>query len=140
MSREHYSSGSSQILIDEFRTTETSSSSVEVLIPYPSPTSCAGLASLGGNGATYITPRGVTYTLYCGILPLPIFYDARQGDDNIVNCLADCDAEPLCAAAYVLYETCYYNEQPESYQASDDPEAVLAIRAVAPDPYPDPTT
>jgi hypothetical protein len=71
---------------------------------------------------------------------LPIFYNAREGDASVINCLADCDVDPECAASYLVYETCYYNYQPTSYETSDDPEAVLAVRAAAPDPYPDENT
>lgn len=123
-----------------YRTTATTSSSIEIQVPYPSPTSCAGLASLGGNGAPYITPNGVTYTFYCGLLPLPLSFDNRYEDGSIVDCLSDCDANPLCLAAYLINESCFYSEEIDSYEASDDPEAVLAIRNAAPEPYPDPTT
>jgi len=116
-------------------TTTSSSSSIESLLPYPSPTGCAGLAALGGDGATYVTADGIAYQLYCGIIPLPIFYNARSGDASIVNCLSSCDLDPDCGAAYLLNEICYYSETPESYQAADDPEAILAIRAGSPYPY-----
>jgi len=43
--------------------------------------------------------------------------------------------DPDCGAAYLLNEICYYSETPESYQAADDPEAILAIRAGSPYPY-----
>lgn len=118
-------------------TSSTSSSSTESLLPYPSPTGCAGLAALGGDGATYVTADGIAYQLYCGIIPLPVFYNARSGDASIVNCLSSCDLDPDCGAAYLLNEICYYSETPESYQAADDPETILAIRASSPDPYPD---
>jgi len=84
-----------------------------------------------------VTTDGVVYTLYCGIVPLPIFYVARSGDASIVNCLSSCDLDPDCAAAYLINEICYYSATPESYQTADDPETILAIRAAAPDPYPD---
>lgn len=122
-------------------TTSTSSSSslassTESFLPYPSPTGCAGLATLGGDGATYVTSSGVAYQLYCGIVPLPIFYNARSGDASIINCLSSCDLDPECGAAYLINEICYYSETPESYQAGD-PETILATRASSPDPYPD---
>ena len=113
-------------------TSTTSSSSTESLLPYPSPTGCAGLAALGGDGATYVTADGIAYQLYCGIVPLPIFYNASSGDTSIVNCLSSCDLDPDCGAAYLLNEICYYSETPESYQAADDPETILAIRAGSP--------
>lgn len=62
-------------------------------------TGCAGLVALGGNGAVYTTSSGVLYTLYCGILPLPVFYNARSGDASIVNCLSSCDIDPECGAS-----------------------------------------
>lgn len=111
-------------------------SSTESLLPYPSPTGCAGLAALGGDGATYVTTNGIAYQLYCGIVPLPIFYNARSGDASIINCLSSCDLDPECGAAYFINEICYYSETPESYQAGD-PETILAIRASSPDLYPD---
>lgn len=117
-------------------TTTTSTSSTESLQPYPSPTGCAGLAALGGDGATYTTAKGVVYTFYCGIVPLPIFYSARSGDADIANCLSTCDFDPQCGATYLINEICYYSETPESYE-SGDPEMVLAIRVSAPNPYPD---
>ena len=86
---------------------------------------------------TYVTTSGVAYQLYCGIVPLPIFYNARSGDASIVNCLSSCDLDPDCGAAYLLNEICYYSETPQSYEAADDPETILAIRASSPDPYPD---
>lgn len=84
-----------------------------------------------------MTTDGVAYQLYCGIVPLPIFYSARSGDSSIVNCLSSCDLDPDCGAAYLLNEICYYSETPQSYQQADDPETILAIRASSPDPYPD---
>jgi hypothetical protein len=105
--------------------------------PYPSSTGCAGLASYGGNGATYTTTSGVLYTLYCGLVPLPIFYDARAGDADIVDCLSSCDIDPDCGAAYLIQQVCYYSETPTSLETGDDPETVLAVRAASPDPYPD---
>jgi len=115
-------------------TPDTSTQNVQ---PLPSPAGCSGLAALGGDRATYVTSNGVAYQLYCGIVPLPIFYDARAGDADIVNCLSDCDLDPDCGASYLINEICYYSENPESYEQSDDPEAVLALRAASPDPYPD---
>jgi hypothetical protein len=103
----------------------------------PSPTGCAGLAAYGGDGATYTTTSGILYTLYCGLVPLPIFYDARSGDADIVNCLSSCDIDPECGAAYLIQQVCYYSESPTSYETGDDPETVLAVRAASPDPYPD---
>jgi hypothetical protein len=103
----------------------------------PSPTGCAGLMSYGGNGATYTTTSGILYTLYCGLVPLPIFYDARSGDADIVNCLSSCDIYPECGAAYLIQQVCYYSESPTSYETGDDPDTVLAVRAASPDPYPD---
>jgi hypothetical protein len=79
----------------------------------------------------------IAYQLYCGIVPLPIFYNARSGDASIVNCLSSCDLDPECGAAHLLNEICYYSETPQSYQQADDPETILAIRASSPDPYPD---
>lgn len=84
-----------------------------------------------------MTADGIAYQLYCGIVPLPIFYNARSGDASIVNCLSSCDLDPGCGAAYLLDEICYYSETPQSYEAADDPETILAIRASSPDPYPD---
>jgi hypothetical protein len=102
-----------------------------------SPTGCAGLVSYGGDGATYTTTSGILYTLYCGLVPLPIFYDARSGDADIVNCLSSCDIDPECGAAYLIQQVCYYSESPTSYETGDDPDTVLAVRAASPDPYPD---
>ena len=93
--------------------------------------------AFGGDGATYTTNNSVVYQLYCGIVPLPIFYDARAGDASIADCLPDCDSDPDCGASYVINEICYYSETPDSYEQSDYPEAVLALRAASPDPYPD---
>ena len=93
--------------------------------------------AFGGIGATYVTNNSMPYQLYCGIVPLPIFYDARAGDSSIADCLQDCDADPDCGASYLINEICYYSETPESYEQSDDPEVVLALRATSPNPYPD---
>lgn len=118
------------------RSISSLASSTESLLPYPSPTGCAGLVALGGDGATYVTTNGIAYQLYCGVVPLPIFYNARSGDTSIINCLSSCDLDPECGAAYLINEICYYSETPESYQAGD-PETILAIRASSPNPYPD---
>jgi hypothetical protein len=83
-------------------TTTTSISNTESLQPSPSSTGCAGLVAYGGNGTTYTTTSGVLYTLYCGPVPLPISYDARSGDADIVNCLSSCDIDPDCGAAYLI--------------------------------------
>jgi hypothetical protein len=73
------------------------------------------------------------YTLYCGIASVPTFYGVREEDaTSILDCLADCDLDPDCGAAFLLYEICRYSEQPTSYGASDYSEAVLAVRAAAP--------
>jgi hypothetical protein len=75
------------------------------------------------------------YTLYCGIASLPIPYGVKEKDvTSILECLADCDADPE------FNPICYYSETPTSYGPTDDPEAVLAVRAGAPDPYLDGTT
>jgi hypothetical protein len=118
-------------------TATTPDSSTGSLQPNPSPTSCAGVAAFGGEGATYNTNNSVAYQLYCGIVPLPIFYNARSGDASIADCLPDCDSDPDCGASYLINEICYYSETPDSYEQSDDPEVVLAIRATSPDSYPD---
>lgn len=81
------------------------------------------------------------YTLYCGIASVPIFYGVKEQDvTTITECLADCDVDPDCGAAFLVNAVCYYSEQPTSYGPTDDPEAILAVRAAAPDPYPDATT
>lgn len=98
---------------------------------------CTGLVALGGDGATHTTSSGVLYTLYCGIVPLPVFYNARSGDASIVNCLSSCDIDPECGASYLINEICYYSEAPTSYEFADDPETILALRAASPNPYPD---
>jgi hypothetical protein len=121
------------------RSVETSSSS-SIEVALPSPTGCAGLASFGGDGATYTTPNGVVYTLYCGIASTPIFYGVREEDaTSILECLADCDVDPDCGAALLLNAICYYSEQPTDYGLTDDENAILAVRA-AQNPYPDETT
>jgi hypothetical protein len=80
------------------------------------------------------------YTLYCGIASVPIFYGVREQDaTSLLDCLVDCDLDPDCGAAFLLNAVCYYSEQPTSYGATDDPEAVLAVRA-APASYPDAMT
>jgi hypothetical protein len=121
------------------RTSEiSSSSSIEVTIP--SPTGCAGLTTFGGDGALYTTPNGVVYTLYCGISSTPTFYGVKDGDaTSILECLADCDVDPECGAAYLSNAICYYSEQPTSTGPADDSNAILAVRA-AQNPYPDGTT
>jgi hypothetical protein len=81
------------------------------------------------------------YTLYCGIASLPIPYGVKEEDvTSILECLADCDADPECGAALFIDPICYYSETPTSYGPTDDPEVVLAVRAGAPDPYLDGTT
>jgi hypothetical protein len=121
------------------RTSETSSSS-SIEVALPSPTGCAGLATFGGNGAPYTTPNGIFYTLYCGISSTPTFYGIRDGDaTSILVCLADCDVDTKCGAAFLLDAKCYYSEKPTDYEVADDPEAILAVRA-AQNQYPDETT
>lgn len=81
------------------------------------------------------------YTLYCSIASLPIFYGVKEEDvTSILECLADCDADPDCGASLLVGATCYYSETPTSYGPTDDPEEVLAVKAGAPDPYLDGTT
>jgi hypothetical protein len=96
--------------------------------------------TLGGDGASYATPNGIAYTLYCGISSTPTPYGDREGNATfILECLADCDVDTKCEAAFLLNAKCYYSEKPTDYGVADDPEAILAVRA-SPNPYLDETT
>jgi hypothetical protein len=55
------------------------------------------------------------YTLYCGIASLPIPYGVKEEDvTSILECLADCDADPECGAALFIDPICYYSETTSS--------------------------
>jgi hypothetical protein len=96
--------------------------------------------TLGGDGAPYTTPNGIAYTLYCGVLSRPTPYGSREENaTSVLECLADCDVDTKCEAAFLLNAKCYYSKKPTDYDIADDPEAILAVRATQ-SPYPDETT